>query len=331
MNHILENLGGKTQQRHERIDCVINGDQRMVDLTIYPITTEGSDGAVIRLDDVTDRVRIEDMMVQSEKMMSVGGLAAGMAHEINNPLAGILQNLQVMRNRITHSTDRNISAAEAAGTSLEAIQTYMEERELIKMMDTISEAGRRAAKIVDNMLSFSRKDEAYFAPNDLEEIIERSIELASNDYNLKKRFDFRHIRIERDIEKLDLIPCESSQIQQVVLNLLSNSAQAIAEQPNQTPAPRITVRLKAEEEMALIEIQDNGPGMDAETRKRAFEPFFTTKDVGHGTGLGLSVSYFIITENHGGSMNLTSAPGQGACFSIRIPFEHRKARWGLRL
>ncbi|MEE9369664.1 MAG: PAS domain S-box protein [Pontiella sp.] len=331
MSLLLESLGSELRQRHERVHCTINGDTRMVDVTIYPITTEGSVGAVIRLDDVTDRVRIEDMMVQSEKMMSVGGLAAGMAHEINNPLAGILQNLQVMRNRITHNTERNMGAATTAGTSLEAIQAYMEERGLINMMDSIAEAGRRAAKIVDNMLSFSRKDEAHFAPNNLEEIIERSIELASNDYNLKKRFDFRHIRIIREIESLDAIPCEGSQIQQVVLNLLSNSAQAMAECPEGAPDPQITVRLKVDHDMALLEIEDNGPGMDAETRKRAFEPFFTTKDVGHGTGLGLSVSYFIITENHGGTMNLTSAPGKGACFSIRIPFEHRMARWGLRL
>jgi PAS domain S-box-containing protein len=331
MNRVLETLGTHDIERHERILCTINAEPRMVDATVYPITTDGAKGAVVRIDDVTDRVRIEEMMVQSEKMMSVGGLAAGMAHEINNPLAGILQNLQVMRNRVTDATERNTSAAIAAGTSLEAIQAYMQERGLLKMMESISEAGRRAAKIVDNMLSFSRKDEAHFAPNDLEEIIERSIELASNDYNLKKRFDFRHIKIERDYEALEPIPCEGSQIQQVILNLLSNSAQAMAERPEGAPKPRITVRLKHERDMALIEVEDNGPGMDAETRKRVFEPFFTTKEVGHGTGLGLSVSYFIITENHGGTMNVASAPGQGARFSIRIPFEHRMERWGLRL
>lgn len=331
MDQLLETLGNQDSQRSERVHCEINGDQRIMDVTVYPIKTNGSEGAVVRIDDVTDRVRIEDMMVQSEKMMSVGGLAAGMAHEINNPLAGILQNLQVMRNRITHSTGRNTTAAEEAGTSLEAVQAYMDARGLLKMMDSISEAGRRAAKIVDNMLSFSRKEEAHFTENNLEEIIERSVELASNDYNLKKRFDFRHIRIIRDYDELDPIPCEGSQIQQVVLNLLSNSAQAMADRPENAPEPQIALRLKREATMALIEVEDNGPGMDAETRKRVFEPFFTTKDVGHGTGLGLSVSYFIITENHGGTMNVSSTPGQGACFSIRIPFEHRMARWGLRL
>jgi PAS domain S-box-containing protein len=332
MTRVLAAIGNREFQHDERIPCIIGNETRFADVTVYPLTTDGADGAVIRLDDVTDRVRIEEMMVQTEKMMSVGGLAAGMAHEINNPLAGILQNLQVMRNRITHTTDRNVSAAEAAGTSLGAIQAYMEERGLLTMMDSVAEAGRRAAKIVDNMLSFSRKEEAHFEPNNLAEIMERSLELASNDYNLKKRFDFRHIRIVRDYDDtLGLIPCESSQMQQVILNLLSNSAQAMAEHPDPSKESCITVRLKRREEMALIEVEDNGPGMNAETRKRVFEPFFTTKEVGHGTGLGLSVSYFIVTENHGGTMRVESSPGKGARFSIRIPFKHRKTMWGLRL
>jgi PAS domain S-box-containing protein len=331
MNTILENMNTHDVQRHQRIHCSIRAEQHVMDVTVFPIKTGPFEGAVIRLDDVTDHVRIEEMMVQSEKMMSVGGLAAGMAHEINNPLAGILQNLQVMKNRVTHETERNTSAAKEAGTSLAAIQAYMEERGLLNMMDSISEAGRRAAKIVDNMLSFSRKNEAHFAPNDVKEIIERSLELASNDYNLKKRFDFRHIRIIREFEEIEPIPCEGSQIQQVLLNLLSNSAQAMAERGEQQTDPEITIRLKPEPEMVLIEIEDNGPGMDAETRKRVFEPFFTTKGVGYGTGLGLSVSYFIITENHAGTMNVSSSPNKGARFSIRIPYEHRMERWGLRL
>ncbi len=331
MNRIIEAIGNRKLQHDEHIPCTIGNEQRFTDVTVYPITTDGDDGAVIRVDDVTDRVRIEEMMVQSEKMMSVGGLAAGMAHEINNPLAGILQNLQVMQNRITHNTERNLSAAEAAGTSLAAIQAYMEDRGLLKMMDSVTEAGRRAAKIVDNMLSCSRKEESHFELNNLAELLERSLELASNDYNLKKRFDFRHIRIDRDFDPtLGPIPCESSQIQQVILNLVSNSAQAMIDHPDPSQEPLITLRLKKEAAMVLIEVEDNGPGMDEEMRKRAFEPFFTTKEVGHGTGLGLSVSYFIITENHGGTMRLVSSPGKGACFSIRIPYEHRKTKWGLR-
>ncbi|MCK5803830.1 MAG: PAS domain S-box protein, partial [Lentisphaeria bacterium] len=120
MAQVLEAIENKELQHDEHIPCVIRGEPRFADVTVYPLTTNGDDGAVIRVDDVTNRVHIEEMMMQSEKMMSVGGLAAGMAHEINNPLAGILQNLQVMRNRITHDTARNVTAAEEAGTSLEA-------------------------------------------------------------------------------------------------------------------------------------------------------------------------------------------------------------------
>jgi signal transduction histidine kinase len=103
----------------------------------------------------------------------------------------------------------------------------------------------------------------------------------------------------------------------VILNLLKNAAQAMAEA--RTPAPAITLRTRHEAEHALIEVIDNGPGMDEKTLKRIFEPFFTTKEVGAGTGLGLSVSYFIITEQHNGRLSVMSKPGQGARFSIRLP------------
>jgi signal transduction histidine kinase len=230
-----------------------------------------------------------------------------------------------LRSRVAVGSSRNEAAAQKAGTSFGAIQAYMEERGLLKMMDSIAEAGQRAAKIVDNMLNFSRKDGAHFEPHPLDELLEQCLELAANEYGLKKQFGFRHIRIVREYGGAPgPVPCEAGQIQQVILNLLSNSAQAMAGNPPEQP--RITLRLGQEDGMALIEIEDNGPGMDAETRKRVFEPFFTTKGVGHGTGLGLSVSYFIVTENHRGTMGVRSAPGKGACFSIRIPLRPRQAK-----
>jgi signal transduction histidine kinase len=105
----------------------------------------------------------------------------------------------------------------------------------------------------------------------------------------------------------------------VVLNLLRNAAQAMVVHERQKDLPRITLELHRENESAVIKITDNGPGMDEQKLKRIFEPFFTTKEVGVGTGLGLSVSYFIITNNHNGSMSAESSPGQGACFTIRLP------------
>jgi signal transduction histidine kinase len=124
-------------------------------------------------------------------------------------------------------------------------------------------------------------------------------------------------------DDLPLLPCEGAKIQQVLLNILRNGAQAMGEA--NTHSPRFIIRIYSEKasEMVCIEIEDNGPGMDEETRSKVFDPFFTTKPVGVGTGLGLSVSYFIITESHQGTMDVISEPGKGTTFIIRLPI-HRK-------
>jgi signal transduction histidine kinase len=110
----------------------------------------------------------------------------------------------------------------------------------------------------------------------------------------------------------------SVEIEQVLLNLLKNSAHALALNPPDKE-PRITLRLRREERYALIEVEDNGPGMNEKVRTRVFEPFFTTKEPGIGTGLGLSVSYMIVTQNHKGLMEVESTPGKGTCFKVRLP------------
>lgn len=119
--------------------------------------------------------------------------------------------------------------------------------------------------------------------------------------------------------QLTEVPCIVTEIEQVILNLLRNSAQAMAEIKERKNTSKIILRTKREAEHVQIEIQDNGPGMDEKIRTRIFEPFFTTKTVGLGTGLGLSVSYFIITKNHRGTMSVESEPGRGAKFIIRLP------------
>jgi PAS domain S-box-containing protein len=292
------------------------------DLTIYPLIADGVEGAVIRIDDVTEKVRMEEMMIQSEKMLSVGGLAAGMAHEINNPLAGMIQTARVMANRLVgnDAIPANFKAAEAAGTSMEAIATFMEARGIHRMLDTIIDSGKRVAEIVANMLSFARKSDTQVAIHSLVELLEKTIELAATDYDLKTQYDFKQIEVVRKYDaNLPRVPCEGAKIQQVLLNIFRNGAQAM--QTKAIDTPRLTIRAYAEADqpMVCLEIEDNGPGMDETTRKRVFEPFFTTKPVGVGTGLGLSVSYFIITENHKGQMSVASTPGKGATFFIRLP------------
>jgi PAS domain S-box-containing protein len=288
------------------------------DVTVYPLTTNDVvQGAVIRIDDATERVRIEEMLIQSEKMASVGGLAAGMAHEINNPLAGILQNGQVIRNRISPDLPANRKLAEELGVDMNLVHAYFERRGLLRMMDSIMESGMRAARIVENMLSFSRKNSLSLGEVDIPALLDRTLELAANDYDLKKKHDFRKIRIVREYEPdLPLVLCEESKIQQVFFNLIRNGAQAMASQDR---PPCFTLRVMGGDGEVRIEIEDNGSGMTEELRKRVFEPFFTTKRVGEGTGLGLSVSYFLVVENHGGRIEVESTPGKGSVFIIHLP------------
>ena len=321
MERVRRAIEEKRPFKESKVSSRVDGDVRYSDITVYPLQSSSTGGAVIRVDDITERVRIEEMMVQSEKMVSVGGLAAGMAHEINNPLAGILQNIQVMQNRLSSDLPKNHEVAARCGITMEAIRAYMQGRNMLEMMTLIMESGKRAAKIVENMLSFSRKSEASASRCNLSHLLDATVELAENDYDLKKKYDFRKIRIIREYDtQVPEIFCEASKIQQVFLNILSNGAQAMAENPGQA-APHFILRVKMEKEQACVEIEDNGPGMEAAVRRRIFEPFYTTKSVGVGTGLGLSVSYFIITENHGGTLSVTSTPGAGACFRIHLPVQ----------
>ncbi len=307
-----------------RMTLDVQGELHYADVMVYPLMAEGAQGAVIRIDDVTARVRIESMMVQTEKMLSVGGLAAGMAHEINNPLGAILQGSQNILRRIDPAMPQNRAVAEAIGVDLDRLHRYLEQRQVLRFLEGIREAGSRAAKIVADMLSFSRRSESHFGPVDVEDLLETVLRLAASDYDLKTKYDFKRITIHRDYDPaLRLVYCDKTEIEQVILNLLKNAAQAMAEMDVSTPT--ITLRTRRETEYALIDVVDNGPGMDEKTLKRIFEPFFTTKEVGVGTGLGLSVSYFIITEQHNGRLSATSKPGQGACFSIRLPLT-REAR-----
>ncbi len=275
--------------------------------------------------DVTERRRTQEVMIQTEKMMSVGGLAAGMAHEINNPLAGILQNTQVMKNRVSGNMAKNRQAAEACGTTMDVIMAYMENRGIFSMIEAIMESGKRAAAIVDNMLSFSRRSESRFELNDLGELLDTSIRLLETDYDLKQRYDFRKVEIRREYDgSVPKVPCEAGKIQQVFLNILKNGAQAMWRTHGAGTRPCFFLRLMVEGTRVRIEIEDNGPGMDEETKNRVFEPFYTTKEVGTGTGLGLSVSYFIITENQGGTLSVESSPGKGATFIIHLPLEQQR-------
>lgn len=306
------------------------GEVFWVEVVLQKATLGGKVRVLAVVRDVTDRVNLKDMIVQSEKMLSIGGLAAGMAHEINNPLAGILQNVQVIRNRVWEELPKNRQVAAECGVSLESIRAYLEARGVLTMIESVLESGHRASQIVENMLSFSRKSRDCFEPTDLAALLDRTVALASSEYDLKKNLDFRRIEIVRDYDReTPKPPCEEGRMQQVFLNLLRNAAQAMADDPRfkvepasgRTETPRIVLRVVPDGGAARVDIADNGPGMDETTRKRIFEPFFTTRGRGPGTGLGLYVSYFIVTDFHGGQLTVDSAPGRGSRFTVRLPAE----------
>ena len=325
LDNIREAIRTHTPMRTERLITEKNGEPRYADVMVYPLLANGSAGAVIRVDDITSRVRIEQMMVQTEKMMSVGGLAAGMAHEINNPLSGVLQSCQNIQRRLSPDLEPNQRTAAALGVDLERLYRYLDERGIIDFVNAIQQSASRASHIVADMLAYSRSTSTDFQPARVEEMLDTVVRLAASDYDLKKKYDFKQVEIVRDFDpELDTLICDHTEIEQVLLNLIKNAAQAMSD--GGTPLPhRITLRTRREDEYGRIEVQDNGPGMDVQTQRRVFEPFFTTKAVGVGTGLGLSVSYFIVTEQHKGTIDVTSNPGEGSCFTVRLPLQGKPA------
>ncbi|MDQ7915199.1 ATP-binding protein [Pseudomonas sp. 102515] len=309
-------------EKVERVTWALTDTPRHYTLTFYPLMGGAGRGVVIRIDDITQRLNMEEMMVQSEKMLSVGGLAAGMAHEINNPLGAILHNVQNIRRRLSPELPKNLEQAAESGVELNAVNCYLESRQIPRLLDGIHQAGSRAAKIVSHMLAFSRRSNRKMEASELPPLIDQAIEIAGNDFDLAEGFDFRTLSIIREFDPaLGPVPVIGNELEQVLLNLLKNAAQAIHLRDDEEEGEygRITLRTKLRGGWAEIQVEDNGIGIPEDICKRIFEPFFTTKEVGQGTGLGLSVSYFIITNNHKGQMEVHSTPGVGTCFTLRLP------------
>lgn len=324
-DRVDEALHNRVTQRLPRFSRGTGEDRRVYDVTIYPLVAGGE--AIIRIDDVTEQARMEEMVIQSEKMLSLGGLAAGMAHEINNPLAGMMASAQVIRNRLATDLPANVRAAAEAGVGLELVRAYADARGIPKLLESIQETGQRAASIVDNMLRFSRKSNSIRKHVDVATLVDRTLEIARSDFDVRRKYDFRAIEVVREFgDGLPPVLCQETEIQQVILNLVKNAGEAMLEKPDESKHPKLVIRLAREQDAVRLEVEDNGPGMIEEVRRRVFEPFFTTKQSSSGTGLGLPVSYFIITHNHGGTIMVNSEPGRGTRFVIRLPIREKETQ-----
>lgn len=326
MEKIEQALEDREIKRLAKVCCGDGVDQKYVDITIYPLLDDSSTCAVIRMDDVTDRALIEKRIIQSEKMVSMGHLAAGLAHEINNPLAGIMQNVQVVKNRMDVHPQGNKDVAEQTGLNLEAMNRYLGLREIDSRLDAIMISGGQAAKMIENMLSFSRSDDSLSLPECMPDLLDRSVELATSNFNLKQKFDFRLIQIERDYDhSVPMIRCNRAQIQQVFINLLTNGAFFMDIKRRELTRqridynPRFDLRIINETDYVKLEVEDNGPGIDSDSQEHIFDPFYTANRNSKGAGLGLAICYFIVCEHHHGNLSVDSIPSKRTRFIIKLP------------
>jgi len=236
-----------------------DGEIIFIELSLSGIHSKDGWNALGIVRDITDRKKTHEMLIQSEKMLSVGGLAAGMAHEINNPLAGMLQNANVLKSRLKNvDMPTNIKIAEELGITMADITAFMERRNIFSMIDAIHKSGMRAAGIVNSMLSFARKSNADRSPHSPDQLMDEILELAATDYDPKKNYDFKSIEILKEYgDNLPVLNCEGAKIQQVLLNILRNGAQAM--QMAKTESPRFILRIysEGESEMLHIEIRAN--------------------------------------------------------------------------
>jgi len=247
-----------------------------------------------------------------------------MAHEINNPLGIIIHGADNIERRLFGDIQGNVQAAQECGVPFEKVKEYAEKRSIHEFINDIKDGGQRASKIVSGMIQFRHGPEGSFVHCTIAKLVNESLALVASDYDLREKYDFASVKINTSFEsKQTAISCIPSQIKHVLFNMIKNSVQAMAAKKYTAPdIPTISIKTSIGNDMAEIVIEDNGVGMDAEVKRRIFEPFYTTHDVGEGTGLGLFVSYSIITEKHSGSISVDSQKGKFTRFTIKLPMEY---------
>jgi PAS domain S-box-containing protein len=249
---------------------------------------------VIVVRDLTERHRLERQLFRSEKLAALGQLISGVAHELNNPLAAILGFAELCQ------------------------QHSGEDDELKSNLEIIDREARRTTHIVENLLNFSRKRSSQRIVTDIHELVERCVALLA--YN----FRAHNIVVKRDYDTtIPNIEIDEYQIQQVLMNIIINAAQAMQNEQIEKPRITISTRLNDSDGMVSVTISDNGPGISENIKAKIFEPFFTTKGNDQGTGLGLPVSKRIV-ESHGGQLEISDSDEGGALFNVFLPVTHKQ-------
>lgn len=276
-----------------RTEEITIGDQTHL-VSVFPLEYDNQRLFVHIMKDMTEMKRLKEQLYQSDKLASLGLLVSGVAHEINNPLTGILAYAELL----------NMS---------------VNDEDIKKDLEKIINSAERCKKIVENLLTFSRQKTPSRSLESINDIIDKVIELRS--YWLR----ISNIEIVRDYSQdIPTLYVDSQQIQQVILNLIMNAEHAIVESKKERGLIRFSTTFNNKDQKIVVSITDNGKGIPQDIIHRIFDPFFTTKPVGIGTGLGLSISHGIIKE-HGGDIMVQSKIGEGSTFIIELPLHSEKA------
>lgn len=293
--------------------------------------TEADFGYLAAVRDLTERHKMRAVLLQNEKLASIGLLSAGIAHEINNPLAFVTNNLVVLERDCAGLLelvqlydgirDRLAALDPALATRAAALAETVDlpyvAANLGRVLRRTRDGVERVTRIIHSLRGLARTDAPRSQEARIPDLVAGSLEL------LQARFQHLGVTVEQHHDSDTTIACVATQLSQVILNLLVNAFQAI--EATGRSSGRVTVRSRRRGEEMLLEVCDDGCGIAAEILPRLFDPFFTTKEVGEGIGLGLAISHHIV-EAHGGRIEVVSEPGRGACFRVMLPLRGKTDR-----
>ncbi len=301
--------------RGEPLNQRQDGSRYPAEVTVTPVRDAGGEirHFVCVGRDVSERRALTARMLEMDRMISFGTLAAGVAHEINNPLAFVAANLELLAERLPALADvgraRPPLDAPGAGDEIAPPPAPALVAKLVEMLDEAREGADRVRRIVRDLRTLARTEEEPAGPVDLRRVLDSAANIAGN--------EIRHrARLVKDYAAAPPVEGSEARLGQVFLNLLVNAAQAIPE--GAADVNTVRVRMCVEADWVTVEVSDSGCGIPPVQRARLFEPFFTTKPAGHGTGLGLAICRRIV-ESHGGRIEVESEPGHGSTFRVFLP------------